>query len=147
MWHAAIRFTSAGERLLLTLCLLLSRFLLLYISCSTSRNCFVFVEFFWKRRHLSLNRVTLTHLYQLMYSKSQWTSALWCCKRSFLANYLQMPWFLFLFFLLLLAFPRLCQNKKHTKTENLFRTNLVRFVIPFAAMLEQRGTERVNLSS
>lgn len=104
--------------------------------------CWVFLEI----RHLSLNCAILTHLYQLMYSKSQRTSALWCCKRSFLTNYLQMHWFLFLFFASFGFSPTMSEQKTH-KTENLFCTNLVRFLNPFAAMLEQRGTERVNVSS
>lgn len=43
---AAIRHTSTWERSLFALCLLLSKFLLLYISCSTSRNCTFFNELF-----------------------------------------------------------------------------------------------------
>ncbi len=42
--HAAIGLTSTWEGFLLTVCLLLSKFLLLYISCSTSRNCLFLAE-------------------------------------------------------------------------------------------------------
>lgn len=139
--HVAIRFTLTWGRFLLTVCFCLSEFLLLYISCSTSRNCFFLVELSCLESWEEIDHKTV----YVICKRSWWTAALLSVVLKFIETFVSVPLFASVGFSPLL----IDAANMNLKTVKHLSTHPVSYGGPFAdahiaAILEQRWDKYIS---